>query len=161
MKIINEKGKLFGIINIIDLSILLIVALILIGGLSRMKSSPIISNEDTPGIITFEVSNIRMVNVDNINIGDPIYHYDKGGYLGEIIEVSHEPFKEPVEYDGQWIDAEVPGKYVVKFKVKSELKDSPDIVLAGGEQIRIGAQFRLKNKKVAFFGTVMGVEVSE
>ncbi len=32
MKIINGKGKLFGIINIIDLTVLLVVGLILVGG---------------------------------------------------------------------------------------------------------------------------------
>lgn len=160
MKIINEKGKLFGIINVIDLSILLIVGLILVGGISRMKSQPMISNDATEGTITFEVLNIRMVSVENINIGDSIYHYDKGTYIGEIVEVSHEPYKEPVEFEGQWVDAEVPNKYVVSFKVKADLKDSPDVVIAGGEQVRVGAQFRLKSKNATFFSTVMGVAVN-
>ena len=160
MKIINEKGKLFGIINIIDLSVIVIIGLVLFGGISRLKSQPIIANETTEGTITFEVSNIRMVSVENIIIGDPIYHYDKGTYIGEIVEVSHEPYKEPVEFDGTWIDAEVPDKYVATFKVKSDVKDSPDVVIAGGEQMRVGAQFRLKNKNATFFGTVMGVEVN-
>lgn len=160
MKIINEKGKLFGIINIIDLAILLIIGLIVVGGLSRLKSQPIIANETSEGIITIEVSNIRMVSVESILIGDPIYHYDKGTYIGEIVEVSHEPYREPVELDGTWVDAEVPGKYVATFKVKANVKDSPDVVIAGGEQFRVGAQFRLKNKSATFFGTVLGVEVN-
>lgn len=160
MKIINEKGKLFGIINVIDLSILLIVGLILVGGISRMKSQPIIGNDASEGTITFEVANIRMVSVENILIGDSLFHYDKGTYIGEIVEVSHEPYKEPVEYEGKWVDAEVPGKYVALFKVKADLKDSTDVVIAGGEQVRVGAQFRLKNKNATFFGTVLGVEVN-
>lgn len=160
MKIINEKGKLFGIINVIDLSVLLIIGLILVGGISRMKSKPIIASETTEGTLTFEVMNIRMVSVENIVIGDPIYHYDKGTYIGEIVEVSHKPYKEPVELNGEWIDAEVPDKYVATLKVKSQIKDSPDVVIAGGEQVRVGAQFRLKNKKATFFGTVLGVEAN-
>lgn len=160
MKIINEKGKLFGIINVIDLSVLIIVGLILFGGISRLKSQPIIANEGTDGLITFEVSNIRMVSVDSIMVGDPIFHYDKGAYIGEIVEVSHEPYKEPVEFDGEWIDAEVPEKYVATLKVKSELNDSKDALIAGGEQVRVGAQFRLKNKRATYFGTVLEVEVN-
>lgn len=160
MKIINEKGKLFGIINVIDLSVLLIVGLVLFGGISRMKSQPIIGNDGIVGTITFEVSNVRMVSIENIVVGDSIFHYDKGAYIGEIVEVSHEPYKEPVEFEGEWVDSEVPEKYVAKVKVKSEMNESRDAMIAGGEQIRVGAQYRLKNKKATYFGTVLGVEVN-
>lgn len=160
MKIINEKGKLFGIINVIDLSILLIVGLILVGGISRMRSQPMISNDSTEGVLTFEVADIRMVSIEHILVGDSLFHYDKGTYIGEIIEVTYEPYKEPVEFEGQWVNSEVPGKYVALFKVKADVKDSPDVVIAGGEQVRVGAQFRLKSKSATFFGTVLGVEVN-
>ncbi len=160
MKIINEKGKLFGIINIIDLSILLIIGLIIVGAFMRMRTKPIIANETTEGIITFEIADIRMVSIENMIVGEPMYFYDKGTYIGEIIDVSYEPYKEVVEFEGKWISAEVPEKYVALLKVKSNVKDSPDVVIAGGEQIRVGALMRLKNKSVTFFGTVLGVEVN-
>lgn len=159
MKIINEKGKLFGIINIIDLTVLIVLALIIVGGAKRMKSKPIVSNESSKAIITYEVSDIRMVSVENIVVGDPIYHYDKGVYIGDIIEVEHKPFLEPVEGNGEWINAEVPEKYVAVFKVEADVRDNPDVIIAGGEQTRVGAQFRLKNKRIAFFGTVLEVDV--
>lgn len=160
MKLVNEKGKLFGVINIIDLSVLLILALLIVGGAQRMKSKPITVNEAKEGIVTFEVSDIRMVNVENIVVGDPIYHYDKGALIGTIVEANYDAYKEPVETgDGRLVEAEKPGRYVVTFKVKTEIKDNPDSILVGGEQTRIGSQFRLKNKKVAFFGTVLGVEI--
>lgn len=159
MKIINEKGKLFGIINIIDLSVLLIVGLLIVGGAKRMKTKPITATETSKAIVTFEVSNVRMPSVENIVVGDPIYHYDKGTYIGDILEVSYVPYMEPVESGDKWVNAEVPGKYVVTFKAEADVKDSPDVTLVGGEQTRIGTQFRLKNKKVSFFATVLGVEI--
>lgn len=159
MKIINEKGKLFGIINVIDLSVLLILALLIVGGAKRMKTKPIIVSEETEAIVDFQVTDVRMASVENIVVGDPVYHYDKGGYLGEIIEVSYEPYREPLEKDGEWINAVVPEKYIVDFKVEASVKDNPDVILVGGEQTRIGTQYRLKNKKIAFFGTVLGFEI--
>lgn len=160
MKIINEKGKLFGIINIIDLSVLVILGLILVGGMVRMKGKPTIASESTEAVVTFEVQDVRMPSVENVVVGDPIYHYDKGAYLGEIIEVSHEPYKEPIESgDGKWINAEVPEKYVITFKIKADVKDNEDFILVGGEQTRIGSQFRLKNKKVGFFGTALDIDI--
>lgn len=160
MKIINEKGKLFGVINVIDLSVLLILGLLIVGGAKRMKTKPIISSDTKKSIITFEISDVRMPTVKNVVVGDPIYHYDKGAHLGDIIEVNYEKYKEPVESgDGRWINAEVPEKYVVLFKVEADIRDNQDVILAGGEQTRIGSQFRLKNKKVSFWGTALEIEV--
>ncbi len=159
MKIINEKGKLFGIINIIDLSVLVILALIIVGGASRLKSRPIVASDTTPATITFEVSDIRMATVDGIKEGDPIYHYDKGGYIGTIEDVEYRPYQEPVEVDGKWVNMDVPGKYIATFKVGADVKNNPDVIVAGDEQIRIGVEFRVKNKSIAFFATVMGVEL--
>lgn len=45
------------------------------------------------------------------------------------------------------------------FKVEADVKDNPDVVVAGGEQIRIGVEFRVKNKRIAFFARVMGIEI--
>lgn len=160
MKIINEKGKLFGIINIIDLGVILIIALLIGGGAKRMKKNPGITAETKKALITIEVSDVRTPTVDGIVIGDPLYHYDKGGIIGQIIEKKVENYKEPVESgDGRWISAEVPDKYVVIMTVEADVKENPDVIIAGGEQIRIGTQFKLKNRNVAVLGTILGVEV--
>lgn len=159
MKIVNEKGKLFGLINIIDLMVILILALIVVGGASRLKTKPIVVNEDSKAVITFEVSDVRMATVENIVVGDPIYHYDKGEFIGNITDVKVEPYKEPVELDGKWVNAEIPEKYVATFTVDAEVRDNPEVIVSGGEQTRIGIQFRVKNKRIAFFGTVMKIEV--
>ena len=160
MKIVNEKGKLFGIINIIDLVVILIIVLLAVGGVKRLKSNPVSIAEDKKALLTVEVSDVRVATVDGIVVGDPLYHYDKGQLLGEIVDKKVEPYREPVESgDGRWILAEVPEKYVVTMTVEANVKDNPDVVIAGGEQIRVGAQFRLKNRNVAVMSTILGVEV--
>src|SRR5690554_1165418 len=99
MKIINEKGKLFGLINIIDLAVVMILGLLVVGGAMRMKSKPIVVSETSKAYITYEVQDIRMVSVDNIEVGDPLYHYDKGDFVGTIVEKEVKPFTEPLERD--------------------------------------------------------------
>ena len=159
MKIINEKGKLFGLINVIDLAVVLILGLLVVGGVKRMQSKPIVVSESSKAYITYEVPEVRMVTVDNIIVGDPLYHYDKGDFVGTIVEKSFEPFTEPLEKDGEWINAEVPGKYTVTIKVESDVRNNPDVIVVGGEQTRVGIQYRMKNKNIAFFGTALGMEV--
>lgn len=159
MKIINEKGKLFGIINIIDLTVLLVIALLLVGGIQRMKSQPVVVSEDTKAVLTYRVSDIRMVYIENMVVGDELYHYDRDGLVGEIIGVDYEPYTEPVESNGKWIDAVVPDKYIATVTVEAKVKDNPDMMLVGGEETRIGTQHRLKNKRISFFGNVFEIEV--
>lgn len=159
MKLIDKKGKVFGLINIIDLAVILIVALLVVGGASRMKSKPIMLNETKKALITYEIQDIRMPTVNNVVVGDFMQHYDRGGRIGEIVEVRHEPYKKALEGEKEWINAEVPGKYTLYITVESDVTDSNEFIVAGGEQTRIGGEYRLKNKKVAFFGVVVDVEL--
>ncbi|NLX61108.1 MAG: DUF4330 domain-containing protein [Tissierellia bacterium] len=160
MKIIDNKGKLFGIINVVDLVVILLVALVLYGGFTRLKKSPTAEAESKKALVTLEISDVRNATVDGIQVGDPLYHYDKGTFFGTIVDKKVEPYKEPVESgDGRWVLAEVPGKYVVTLTVEAEAKDTEDVVIIGGEHTRIGTQFKLKNKKIAVFTTILGVEV--
>ncbi|NLY66775.1 MAG: DUF4330 domain-containing protein [Tissierellia bacterium] len=160
MKIIDNKGKLFGIINIVDLLVILLVALLVYGGVTRLKKSPIAEAETKKAIVTLEISDVRSATVDGIQVGDPLYHYDRGTLFGTIVDKRVEPYREPVESgDGRWVLAEVPEKYVVTLIVEADAKDTDDVVIIGGEHTRIGTQFKLKNKKIAVFSTILGVEV--
>ncbi len=161
MKIIDEKGKLFGLINIIDLIVLLLIVIIVVGGAKRFGNKPVLTTEETPAKITFEVRNVRDITVDQIQVGDPIYFYDRGGYIGTISDKEVKPYTEEVEYEGTWVNAEMPGKYFVYFTIDAQVRDSEDVVVAGGEQVRVGVEMRMKNKKVAFFGTCIGVELEQ
>lgn len=159
MKIIDKKGKLFGIINIIDLMVLIIAILLVVGGAKRLKSQPAISEDNVNVRLTFEIPEVRMATVENVVKGDTLEHYDRGELVGEIIEVDYEPFTRPIEGEGEWIQAEVPDKYNTKVVVEAKGNDSPDVLTVGGEQMRVGTQYRMKNKRIAFFGTLMNIEV--
>ena len=160
MKIIDKKGKLFGLINIIDLAVILIFVLLIGGGVKRMKSSPEAQAESKKALITVEVSDVRMPTVDGVVVGDPIYHYDRGTKLGDIIDKKVENYKDPIETpEGKWVSAEVPNKYGVTMTVEADVSENPDVVIAGGEHIRIGSQFKLKNRNIAVLGTILGVEI--
>ncbi len=161
MKIIDGKGRLFGIINIIDLLVILALVVLIAFGFSRMGKGIVSTTATKEGIITYEIADIRQATVDQIQVGDPVYHYDKGTYIGEIVDVKIEPFKERIDYNGRWLESEVPRKFVALVDVKANLEETDQYFLAGGEQTRVGIQFRLKNKKFASFGVVLDLEIAE
>lgn len=161
MKIIDKKGKLFGFINIIDLLVLLVVLAILVFGAKRIGSGKVSQTATKEAFVTYEISEIRQLSVDQIKVGDPIYHYDKGTYIGVIEEVNVEPYRDVIDYNGRWVEADVPRKFVAAVKVKANIEETDQYYVAGGEQTRVGIQYRLKNKNFAAFGTVTNVEIAE
>ena len=159
MKIVDEKGKLFGLVNLIDLLVVLVLVAVVFGGVKRLGSRPAVSDSSSKGIVTYEIKEVRQVTVDNIVVGDPIYHYDKGTYIGTIVDKKVEPFKDYVEYNGQWVNAEKEGRYVVTIEVEADVKESTENFVVGGEQTRVGVEQRLKNKRAAYFGNCLGIEL--
>ena len=111
--------------------------------------------------ITYEIKQVRQVTVDAINVGDPIYHYDKGTYIGKIITKDVKPYSEEVEYEGKFVMAEIPEKYVVTIVVQADIEETDQYYLVGGEQSRVGIEFRLKNKEFSSWGTVMNIDVRQ
>ena len=160
MKIIDKKGRLFGLINIIDLLvILLLIALVAVGAKRFGNKGPVGEVTTKKGVITAEIKDVRDVTANNIKVGDPIYDYDKGTYLGKIASAEVEPYKDTTEYQGKFYNSEVPGKYRVLMTIDADVKDTQDFYQVGTEQVRIGAEMRIKNKRIATFMTILGVEV--
>ncbi len=160
MKIIDERGKIFGLINIIDLGVLLLLVLLIVGGAKRMGRGPIGIGKTKPAIITVEVADIKKNTVDALLVGDPIYHYGKDEKFGNIIEKKVEAYKQPVkDKDGSTIMKEVPGKYVVVLTVESDIQEDPNAIMVGGEQTRVDSAFKFENKNVEFTGTVLALEI--
>ena len=160
MKIIDKKGKVFGLINIIDLLVILMLLAGVIFGAKRISKTPSLTNAATKkGTIYMDIIEVKMATVSKVKEGDPLYDYDKGTYLGVINKVSYEPFKKEVEYKDKFVLAEVPEKYVVHVEVACDVKETDDFYQVGTEQIRIGNQQRVKNKNIASFATVMDIKV--
>lgn len=163
MSIINKEGKLFGIINVIDLAVILLIAIVAIGGAYRLKStSPDVISQNQMALVDVEIADVRQVTVDGFEIGDELYHYDKGQLFGKIVDKKVEKLQQAVPTsDGELVLADVPEKFKIILTIEGSAVNSKDKVTVGGEEIRIGGQYRLKNKKIAVFGTVLDTKLEK
>ncbi|MCI5643160.1 MAG: DUF4330 domain-containing protein [Peptoniphilus sp.] len=160
MKIIDKKGRLFGLINIVDLLVIILILAIVAVGVKRFGTKAAVGEATTKkGIITAEVKDVRDATANNIKAGDKIFDYDKGTYLGKIVTAEVEPYKDKTEYQGKFYNAEVPGKYRVIMTIDADVKETEDFYQVGTEQIRIGAEMRIKNKNITTFMTILGIEL--
>ncbi|MDO5713765.1 MAG: DUF4330 domain-containing protein [Tissierellia bacterium] len=161
MKIIDKKGRLFGVINIIDLLFILIILGAIFGGVKRFGGTKIINEPEKQGHAKYMIQNVRQVTVDNIRKGDKVYHYDKGTYIGEIDNIEVEPYREQTEYQGKFYMSEIPERFVVYIDVACDIGENDQTYTIGGEQTKIGNEYRMKSKTSAFWGTCIGVTVEK
>lgn len=160
MKIIDKKGRLFGLINIVDLLIIVLLLALVAVGVKRFGNKGAVGEATTKkGVITAEIKDVRDVTAKNVKVGDPIYDYDKGTLIGKILTAEVEPYKDKTEYQGKFFNSEVPGKYRVIMTIDADVKETQDFYQVGTEQIRVGAEMRIKNKSISSFMTILGIEV--
>lgn len=160
MKIIDKKGRLFGLINIVDLLIIILLLALVAVGVKRFGNKAAVGEATTKkGVITAEIKDVRDVTAKNVKVGDPIYDYDKGTLIGKILTAEVEPYKDKTEYQGKFFNSEVSGKYRVIMTIDADVKETQDFYQVGTEQIRIGAEMRIKNKSITSFMTILGIEV--
>lgn len=154
---IDKKGKIFGKINVIDCLFLLILIVAIAGGITRFKDSSITVESTSKGKMTLLVDNVRTPSVENITEGQDLYSYDKGVFMGKIVGKTVRSYEDAVEYEGQWVNAPVPDKYSVYLDVEVDIKESDKSYVVGGEEVRVGNEYRVKTKTSAFTGICIGI----
>ncbi|QEK11450.1 DUF4330 domain-containing protein [Crassaminicella thermophila] len=151
MKLIDEKGRLFGKINLFDL-LVVVVIFALIGGASykfSVSNKNVAINESDLKVKLW-VADIKDVTVNVINVGDIVKEYDSNLVFGEIIKKEVKPHYEEVKTsDGRVVNAPVEGKYDVYLTLKCRGIDSENAIAIASKEVRIGGKIVIKHKLYA------------
>lgn len=162
MKIIDEKGKFLGIINFLDMTVLLII-LLLIGFMFysnfygvTLKSIKVPKQDIS---VTFFISNIRDISVNAINEGDLFKNAETKNTLGKVIEktVSNAQMA-TTDQNGNVIYADIPDRYDIKVTVKGSGTVSEENIMISNETIQIGESIILESKIIRTNGIIFGIE---
>jgi hypothetical protein len=162
MSLIDNKGRLFGIINIIDLAVLLAVVLLAGGVVYKFLLKP----GDTGGkgntktyTVTVKCPMVPESAATRLSKGDRIFYSDT--YVnGEVESVRYEDAKEAVlTADGQYVTATHP--YLKDVYVTLKVFDDPssDAIMLGKYQVNLGKDFTMKTTRVEIMGVV--IDISE
>ena len=162
MKIIDNEGKLFGKINIVDLFIIVILLMVIAFGITRVQQPQEdiqVSRAETIKI-EFEYQDVRQETVDAIDIGDEVSDYSNNQYIGEVVDKrvsSHYEYLATSE--GEVVKAEIPDKYNVRLTIKGQADMTNNKIMMANREIRIGKDLRVQGKKVVVRGYVMDIDV--
>ena len=159
MKILNEKGKLFGLINIIDLGVLLVILVIVAGGIWYVKRDApvqIVNTKDYYVTLKTEAQPVEVL--DALEIGDRFY------YGSSFLDVTITDIKfEPAKIDVQTAEGDIVVKPHPELKdiyvtvcVKSPANE-PMIYIAQ-THATVGKSIALKTDRVEVVSVVTKIE---
>lgn len=160
--IIDNKGKLFGKINILDLSVVVVILLAAFLCFAKFSSfaDKSINSGEKQVVYTLKAKAIRQLSCDAIEIGDKLYDKETNAYIGTIIEKRQEPATEYVNMvDGSITKkAEIPNKYDLYFDVEcsAEVNDN-GYYMSGTKEIATNGALNVYTNKIEVSVTVMNI----
>lgn len=174
--IIDNKGKLFGKISIVDICVLLVIIIGIAGAfftISTLNSGKLADNSKLAlnsasatqtATVTLELKGVRDVTKDSLKEGDAVYATTEDNeYIGEIKHVSSEVLTlNMVAQDGTLFEAEVPEQLnvLVEVEVKGKTTDT-GFYTESGVQLLYGKSLEIKTSTVKTMPTIKGIEITK
>ncbi|WP_113673660.1 DUF4330 domain-containing protein [Vallitalea guaymasensis] len=161
MKIINEKGKLFGLINIIDLiTIFLIIALVL-GALYKFKGNDIsVLGSNKTKEMEYVVRLIPNYEYffEQYNVEDKLVQ-DKRVLDATITDIKIEDYYKAVEDENGVVSIQKHPLYKQAFiTIKATVSDKDPIFKLGDQEIRVGCSNFVRTKLCEMPGFIYEVK---
>ena len=153
MKIVNEKGKLFGLINIVDL-LVLVVVLLLAAALFVKVILPAASDALAPEAkmeVTLRIRGVMDYMKDQIKESEGATLIAGSAYVPgtKVISVEEVPYKAAANTDtGEIKTATDPQKYDLVIKVSAKQDKGSAIYKIGNQEVRVGRTFVFKTQTV-------------
>lgn len=154
MNLIDDKGRLFGTINIIDaLAVLLVLAVVAAGTAFVLSTDAQQTNQQTQTTVTFQITGVQPYVADAIPEG-PI----DSDAIAAVENKSVHPTKVVVtDQNGTLHERTHPQKRTVTLEVTLNTTVQNDETLFGGEPLEVGRQLTLDFGPVTVQGNVTGV----
>ena len=161
-KIIDKDGKVFGKINIIDLSIIFIFVVLIFGSVFRFKSNIFSKNNDVK-LIYYHVK-IRDVKKSSIKFYKPglkVYDSNTKNYLGVIKGVIYYDYYDYItDIDGIIHRAQKPDKIEIDLGIKVNGLETDQAYLADGTyELKAGSDIYILTKYADVIGKIESVSL--
>mgnify|MGYP003374242114 CR=1 FL=1 len=162
MKKIDENGKLFGKISVLDLAFILCIILLAIFAFLKIGvNKNHLFVEKTEYIATYKVTGAKKSIVDSLSLNDKVYSADDNSYVGTIEKIDTSPAKIITETaDGQVVSYLSPYKYDILITVshKGYKDDKKGLVINKSYDIQSNAEKKIYTRYTSFISTVIDIK---
>jgi len=169
MTLIDNRGRLFGLVNLIDLS-LLITFLAIIGGLLWVKTGHSDLNNlvkaEGPADVTLAIRGARIVDPESIKKGNKVFITIRNQPYAavEIVDVKWK--RRPDVYFDQETkkQVELPSTiepYVTDYEVtiRDNAQATEDGIVLGGNKVKVGIPLELEGFNFRLTGSIINVKM--
>lgn len=164
MKIIDEKGRLFAKINLIDLVIIVAVIALLAATVVKFKTSDTYLSRGRTLEYTVLVENVRQATVDAINQNkEGLVDYETKKEIGNVTDIEVMGASElELMNDGRYKDVKFKDKYDVLLTIRTTGTETQDnFYTSSGRKIVVGDEIMINNGYMGTLAIVKGVKTIE
>ncbi|TYP57819.1 DUF4330 domain-containing protein [Thermosediminibacter litoriperuensis] len=159
MSLIDKKGRLFGLINIIDLMVILLIVAVAGRFALKAQQRPVGSAEKKIEVVLL-VKDVRDATASVIKEGDIVRETKTNNLLGKITKVEVRPAETLVNTaDGRVVSVPNPVLKDVYVTLEGSGTAGENAIVIGGTEIRIGTVLQIKTNIYSVVATVMGIKV--
>ena len=149
---VDNKGRLFGKVSIIDIAIVVVIAAVLVGFLYRQTSDELgrIINPDTPFYVTIQGTGLRHFIIDSVDVGDVVYRRHSRQALGRVVDINVETAHDLLHRsDGTVVLAPMEGRYDIAITIEA-IGSITDVgyFIGGNDHVARGSEVELVSNRV-------------
>jgi hypothetical protein len=145
--IIDDRGRLFGKVSIIDLAVILLVVALLGGVYFKLFVYGKDVKEANTSVFQYQVlvSDVRIISVNALKEGDNVFDENTKELLGKIVKKEVMPSEQNIlKNDGTYVKAEKPDRYNVIVTVEaSGIISANGYLINGKREIKRGLEGKL------------------
>lgn len=161
---IDNKGKLFSKISIVDILVVLVICLAVGGVYYKLHSgdNAVVIKSNTPIKATFVLNSVRLYTVDAAVIGDNLYEKN-GQKLGKIVAVETKEAHKLIDLnDGRQINAPVDNRYDLYITIEGNGRISESGIYMNGNRLMLtGSDIKIRTKVLNCEATITNVGTGE
>ncbi len=161
-KIIDEKGRLFGRVSVIDIIVIIIAVVLVFAVYAKFHSNERISTMKNTDTVTyvFSVKGVREGIPDAIRVGDSFYDEENDVCLGKIVDMQTSDAVRVVQKtDGTQAEGPVEGRYDVLFTVEAECQIMNGRYYAGRtDEINVNSEKKIYTRYAKFTGEIVEIK---
>ena len=158
-KIIDENGRLFGRISVIDVGVLVLALVLVAAFATKDKYTPVavIAAPMQDINYTVTVTNMPQGRLDSLLQGDTLYDGETKYALGKVASIEAEECTASIlKADGTYVMAPIEGRYNVTLHVeaKAMVDEWQHIYINRTNRIAVGLSLELYTNAAVFNGVI-------
>lgn len=160
--LIDEKGRLFGKVSVVDILVVLFIVGAVAGAYYKFfiaERGGAAAQFDTLQYQVITVSGVRQPSVDAVKEGAEVFDGETGGYIGKVIQKDISPAKSFIKKtDGTYAEARMPDKFDVIITVEvTGVENDHGFFANGNIEIKRGSDLKFKTQMIMLETRVVDV----